>query len=115
QELPDRREAALEVKRSPIAGEGGMVTHIFIQARDVTPQQRFEQKITLVAREHQNVIENANAVIIGADVRGYITEWNAMAQQVIGYSKNESYIQRMVNFLQVEEYQAFTHSMHAVL
>ena len=114
-ELPDGRELSFEVKCSPIAGEGGKVTHIFIQARDVTPQKIFEKKITLVAREHQNVIENANAVIIGADVRGYITEWNAMAQQVIGYSKNESYIQRMVNFLQVEEYQAFTHSMHAVL
>jgi PAS domain S-box-containing protein len=110
------KELYFQIKCSGIRDSNGKVTEIFIEARDVTPQKIFEKKITIVAREYQSVIENANAVIIGNDSRGYITEWNEMAAQVTGYSKNESYIQKLSDFLLCREcHETFSHAMNNVL
>jgi PAS domain S-box-containing protein len=111
----DDKEIYFEIKCTGVRDSDGEVSQIFIEARDVTPQKIFERKITIVAREYQSVIENANAVIIGTDVRGYITEWNEMARQVTGYSKNESYIQKLSDFLSLESQENFSHSMNSVL
>ena len=113
----DRRgkETHYEIKCTGIRSESGQVDEIFVEARDVTPQKIFEKKITIVARDYQSVIENANAVIIGIDARGYITEWNEMAAAVAGYSKNESYIQMLVDFVAVDAQEAFSEAMNNVL
>lgn len=113
--VPGGKEMQFEVKCTAIRDDDGKLLQIFIEARDVTPQKIFEKKITIVAREYQSVIENANAVIIGTDARGYITEWNEMASQVTGFSKNESYIQKLSDFLVRESQQGFSHAMNMVL
>lgn len=105
-----------EIRCSAIPDARDIVTQIFIEARDVTPQKIFENKITIFAREYQSLIENANAVIIGTDTRGYITEWNEMASEITGYSKNESYTQKLLNLLLEPESQAnFSQAMENVL
>ena len=110
------KDIYFEIKCNGIRDSDGNVTQILIEARDVTPQKIFEKKITIVAREYQSLIENANAVIIGTDSRGYITEWNETATQVTGYSKNESYIQKLSDLLLYREsHQLFSHAMHEVL
>lgn len=93
------KETHYEIKCTGILDDDGNVAEVFVEARDVTPQKIFERKITIVARDYQNLIENANAVIIGTDARGYITEWNETAWQVTGYSKNELYSQKLTNFV----------------
>ena len=114
--IDDRgKETHFEIKCTSIPGDGGMLNQIFIEVRDVTPQKIFEKKITIVAREYQSVIENANAVIIGTDSRGYITDWNDMASQVTGYSKNESYIRKLSDFLMLESREDFADAMDQVL
>ena len=111
----DGKETHFEIKCTGIRDDSGMLTQVFIEARDVTPQKIFEKRITIVAREYQSVIENANAVIIGTDTRGYITEWNEMARQVTGYSKNESYIRRLSDFLIMDSREGFSNAMDQVL
>ena len=111
----DGKEIHFEIKSTAIRGCDNKVSQVFIEARDVTPQKIFERKITIVAREYQSVIENANAVIIGTDARGYITEWNEKAHLVTGYSKRESYIQKFADFLALESRESFGHAMHKVL
>jgi PAS domain S-box-containing protein len=101
----DQKEIHFEIKCTGIPDTNGDLMQIFVEARDVTPQKIFERKITIVAREYQSLIENANAVIIGTDARGYVTEWNEMAHQVTGYSRNECYLRQFSEFL-VEESQA---------
>jgi PAS domain S-box-containing protein len=109
------KDTHFEIKCTGIRNGDDTLEQIFIEARDVTPQKIFEKKITIVAREYQSVIENANAVIIGTDSRGYITEWNEKAMQVTGYSKNESYIQKLSDFLILESQEDFSRAMHQVL
>lgn len=96
------KETHYEIKCTGVLDETGNVVKVFVEARDVTPQKIFEKKITIIARDYQNLIENANAVIIGTDARGYITEWNEMARQVTGYSKNELYSQKLADFVSPE-------------
>jgi PAS domain S-box-containing protein len=112
---PDGKVTHFEIKCTAIHSENGEVQHIFIEARDVTPQKIFENKITIVAREYQSVIENANAVIIGTDTRGYITEWNEMARVVTGYSKNEAFLRRFVDFLSTESRERYVYATEKVL
>jgi len=111
----DGKEIHFEIKCTAIRNHEEVVHQIFIEARDVTPQKIFEKKITIVAREYQSVIENANAVIIGTDARGYITEWNEMARQVTGFNKNESYIQKLSDFFSPESQESFSVAMQRVL
>lgn len=109
------KEIHFEIKCTGIRDADGAISQIFIEARDVTPQKIFEKKITIVAREYQSVIENANAVIIGMDARGYITEWNEMARAVTGFSKNESYLQKLSDFLSLDMQENFSLAMNNVL
>jgi PAS domain S-box-containing protein len=97
------KDVFLDIKCNAIRDDSGYVSQIFIEAVDVTPQKIFEKKITIVAREYQTLIENANAVIIGIDIRGYVTEWNERASQVTGYSKDESFIQKLSHLLLWDE------------
>jgi len=111
----DGKETHYEIKCTGIVDETGNLAEVFVEARDVTPQKIFERKITIVARDYQNLIENANAVIIGTDARGYITEWNEMARQVTGYSKNELYSQQLTDFVSPEAEDACLQAMGDIL
>jgi PAS domain S-box-containing protein len=72
---------------------------IIVEGHDVTKQKIFETKITAIAHELNSFIETANAIIIGTDSRGYITEWNKTATSITGYSKNESYTRKFSDLL----------------
>lgn len=111
----EKKETHFEIKCTGIRGEGDELTEVFVEARDITPQKIFERKITIVARDYQSIIENANAVIIGIDARGYVTEWNEMARLVTGYSKNESYIRKLSDFIVRESQDGFFEAMNSVL
>lgn len=111
---PNDRESHYKIKCTGIRDDDGNVRHVFVEARDVTAEKIFERRITLVARDYQNVIENANAVIIGTDVRGYVIEWNETARQVTGYSRNESYIQKLEDFVDSEMRTDFSELMDAI-
>lgn len=112
---PDNKETHYKIKCTGIRGDDDVVGQVFVEARDVTAEKIFEKRITLVARDYQSVIENANAVIIGTDIRGYITEWNDTARQVTGYSKNESYIKKVDDFVDDEMRQGFAEAMKTIL
>ena len=112
---PNRKETHYKIKCTGIRDDGGVVRHVFVEARDLTAEKTFEQKITLVARDYQSVIENANAVIIGTDMRGYITEWNETASQVTGFTKNESYIRNFTDFIDESMRQSFGQAMSQIL
>lgn len=111
---PNNRETHYKIKCTGIRDDDGVLRHVFVEARDLTAEKIFEKKITIVARDYQSVIENANAVIIGTDVRGYITEWNDTARQVTGFSKNESYIRTFTDFVDDDMLESFTEAMKNV-
>jgi PAS domain S-box-containing protein len=82
--------------------EDGTITHINILVRDVSVNKIFERKITSMATELRDLIDQANAVIIGTDTRGYITDWNKHTRSLTGYSKNDAFTQKFTELLQEE-------------
>ena len=71
-----------QIERGKIVGKLGF-------ARNIT--ERKQAEITLqVAKEYaENLIQTANAIVIGLDLHGNITVFNQAAEKITGYSKAE--------------------------
>lgn len=108
-------ERYFEIECKGILGTDGPRSHVFIEARDVTAQKIFEKKITLLLNEYQSMIENANAVIIGTDSKGQVTEWNEMAQRVLGYTRDESFFKDVGVFFAAESQDEYRRMINDVL
>src|SRR5258706_1523193 len=91
--------ASLEFNFVPVINEEGVETHIHLLIRDITAQKIFERKLITQASNITNLIEKANAIIIGVDTRGYVTDWNEHCMKITGFVKDEVYAQKFVNVL----------------
>jgi PAS domain S-box-containing protein len=89
----------LEFNFVPITNETNVKTNIHLSIRDVTAQKVFEKKLITQATNITNLIEGANAVIIGLDTRGYITDWNEHCIKITGFAKNEVFAQKFATNL----------------
>jgi PAS domain S-box-containing protein len=98
----DGNRVYLETTYLPVQ-QDGVITHIYVLVRDVTMNKVFENRLTTIATNLTNLIERANAVIIGIDSRGYITDWNRHCTDVLGYTKTQAFTQKLSDFLLDEE------------
>ncbi len=93
----------LELSYVPVTDENGNLTHIHLFARDITQQKVYEKKLVTQSANASNLIEKANAIIIGVDTRGYITDWNEHCFIITGFEKEEVYGQKLVDALLADE------------
>ena len=70
---------------APVVGRG----YINLYGRDITERRKAEEEVTRVARDLRQIIETANAPILGVDVKGLVNEWNQKVAEITGYSKEE--------------------------
>lgn len=105
----------LEFNYVPVVNENNELTHIHTFIRDITPQKIFENKLTTQAANISNLIDKANAIIIGVDTRGYITEWNNYCTKITGFDKNEVYAQKFSDVLLLKEEKYFDDLLARVL
>jgi PAS domain S-box-containing protein len=89
----------LEFKYVPVVDEKGEVTHIHTFFRDITPEKVFERRLSNELANIRNLVDKANAIIIGIDMRGYITDWNKHCAEKTGFEKNEVYARRLSDVL----------------
>jgi len=90
---------SLEFNLIPVINNEGVGTHIHVLIRDHTSQKVFEKKLVTQANYITNLIEKANAIIMGVDTRGYITDWNEHSVKTMGFTKDEVYGQKFTNVL----------------
>lgn len=90
---------SLEFNFVPVINADGVETHIHLLIRDITSQRVFEKKLISQASYITNLIEKANAIIIGLDTRGYITDWNEHCLTVTGFTKDDVYAQKFTKVL----------------
>ncbi len=92
----------IDLNYIPILNDTKELTHIYIFGRDITAQKVFEKKLKTQTANIHNLIETANAVIIGVDMLGYITDWNEHCAVITGYTKQEAYTSKLNELLQIQ-------------
>jgi PAS domain S-box-containing protein len=81
----DGREVPVEDSAAPILTASGVVSGAVLVFRDVTEHRRsVEARIRLAA-----IVESSDDGIIGSNLGGIITSWNAGAQRLYGYTAGE--------------------------
>ena len=77
----------------------GRVTGVIGIAQDITEQKKREAEIDRLLTEATLLIETANAPIFGVDTNLRINEWNLKAEEISGYSKEETMGKPFLDFL----------------
>jgi len=80
----DGTEFPIELSLSPLETEEGTLVSSAI--RDITDRKKAEEE----ASHFRSVIESSQDAIIGKDLDGIITSWNAGAERLYGYTATEA-------------------------
>ncbi len=87
------------VTANPVLDDSRKLIRCVLVQTDVTALKIYEKKITAIARELSDLIENANAIIFGVDRNLYVNEWNTAAITATGYTKKEVFGKKIAIFL----------------
>ncbi len=89
----------IKMNINPVFNEYNKLHKFIAVETDVTVHKEYESKIMASALELSNLIESANAVIIGVDENGLVNEWNKQARVVTGYAKHELVGKKLTDFV----------------
>ncbi|MFI5456028.1 MAG: PAS domain S-box protein [Isosphaerales bacterium] len=88
--------AAIEIE--PIHDALGRLIHFMAIEADVTERKQAEQDRNRLA----TIVESSDDAIIGMDLEGVVTSWNAGAERIFGYQADEM-VGRMITYLSPPE------------
>ena len=89
----------LEINYIPVLGSRNELKYVNVVAQDITSRKLFESKLRASAAEANRILENAHAVVISVDSRGYIVGWNRFCADITGYQKTEVLSKKLSEFL----------------
>lgn len=84
----------LDIMFGPLCDKSGQVTEIIGYGVDITERKKIEQKLDVKRR----IIDLAHNSVVSTDLEGIVVSWNAGAESLFGYSKNEA-IGRHISFV----------------
>lgn len=67
----------------------GTVEHVMLLLEDVTERVRLGEEARRAERHLASVVESASDVVVSTDIETRILTWNAAAERVLGYSREE--------------------------
>eukprot|EP00930_Biecheleria_cincta_P101746 TRINITY_DN933_c0_g2_i6.p1 TRINITY_DN933_c0_g2~~TRINITY_DN933_c0_g2_i6.p1 ORF type:complete len:1611 (-),score=330.60 TRINITY_DN933_c0_g2_i6:507-5339(-) len=82
----------------------GNITGVVGVGQDITELNQVLADSKLIADDLTRLIHTANAPIFGIDTFGKVTEWNAKASSLLGYSKSEAMGKHLVQSFITEEF-----------
>ena len=90
----------------------GKVLGVVGVGQDITSLNNAMHESKRIAEDVTRLIETANAPIFGIDTEGKVTEWNAKASSLLGFSKRETMGKHLVSNFITDE---FKESVNKVL
>lgn len=81
----DGRVLPVEYRTAPICRAGGQPEGVVLLVRDVTGQRRVQEAMAQLAA----IVEYCDDAIVGVTMDGTVTNWNAGAERLYGYSADE--------------------------
>ena len=101
----DRRHKRLFISHFTHQDDIGIFAHsMFHNYGDLAGFHGSTAEATRVADDLTRLIETANAPIFGVDLKGRVTEWDAIAESLSGFSKQETLGQPSVEKFITEDY-----------
>ncbi|HEX2475823.1 MAG TPA: PAS domain S-box protein [Lacipirellulaceae bacterium] len=82
----DGTERPIDDSAAPIKNEFGEILGVVLVFRDATKQRLAQEN----AERLTAIVEHSNDAIIGKDLQGIITSWNAAAERLYGFTSQEA-------------------------
>ena len=83
------QEIFVRTVKTPVTNEAGEIRGIMGIFRDITSQQRMKTSLKNAREFSSKLIESANMIIVGLDLKGEIIIFNQAAAEITGYSKED--------------------------
>ncbi|HSP99333.1 MAG TPA: PAS domain S-box protein, partial [Candidatus Dormibacteraeota bacterium] len=106
----DGRERLIDDSAAPIRDAHGVVSGVVLVFRDVSDRRRIEHTQALLA----NVVELSDDAIVTKDLNGTVTSWNAGAERVFGYTREEMIGQPILRIVPGDRSQEETRILAAI-
>jgi PAS domain S-box-containing protein len=82
----DGRETPIDDSGAPIKDQEGNITGVVLVFRDVTRRRQRDE----LSQRLASIVESSEDAILGKTLEGIITNWNASAERVYGYTAAEA-------------------------
>jgi PAS domain S-box-containing protein len=77
------------ISTAPLCDSNGSITGIVGIITDITDRKRMVDELKHAKDYAENLIETANVMVVGLDIRGNVQVFNKTAEKITGYKKDE--------------------------
>jgi PAS domain S-box-containing protein len=87
---PDGRVTWVSTTKMPFRDANGAIIGTFGVSHDITKRKRAEEALRTSEERYRELFENASDLVYTTDLEGRLTSLNRVAEQTIGYSREEA-------------------------
>lgn len=112
---PNGQEKWIRDRAFPVRDRSGQLTRIVGLAEDISDRKLAEERLRASEERYRELFENASDLVYTFDLDLRITSLNRLAEQVIGYSRDEALQMNLRQLLEPQERQKFERAIAQLL